>query len=182
MTFLFSILLTHAVAQKRTEVTLPAVPVDSITKLITYEGVIEVKGASAEVLYDRITDWFKSYYKNPSEVIRENDTVKFRITGKPRFKIHNPEDKNGLKTDAGLVQYTITVASREGRFKYELSEFNWKQLSYFACERWLDKESSSFNTAWISYLEQLDAYSKEVISSLKNRVTKEKIVKDRDNW
>ncbi|MFM7217436.1 MAG: hypothetical protein ACKO1U_05405, partial [Bacteroidota bacterium] len=74
-------------AQKKVEVAAPVLPVDSITKLISYEGVSEVKDVAADVLYQRALQWFKSYYKNPTELIRENDSIKLRITGKPRFRI-----------------------------------------------------------------------------------------------
>lgn len=51
------------------------VPVDSVTGKITYEGIVEVKGVAAGELYQRINAWFQSYYKNPTEVIRENDSI-----------------------------------------------------------------------------------------------------------
>jgi hypothetical protein len=55
--------------------TLYKVPVDSVTGKITYEGVVDVKGVAAGELYQRINAWFQSYYKNPTEVIRENDST-----------------------------------------------------------------------------------------------------------
>src|SRR5688572_22173895 len=85
--------IVTSAAQKEPIETPYAVPVDSITKLITYEGVVEVKGHAAPALYQRANDWFQTYYKNPKEVVRENDSVKFRIVGKHLFKINNPPDK-----------------------------------------------------------------------------------------
>src|SRR5688572_20912351 len=96
-----------ATAQKSAPLAPVSLPVDSITRLITYEGVVPVKGVSNEVLYKRALEWFHAYFKNPTEVIRENDSTKGVIVGKPRFKITNPPDKNGLKTDGGHVQYTL---------------------------------------------------------------------------
>lgn len=169
-------------AQKNVVTPMPAMPVDSITRLITYEEVIEMKDLKAEIMYARILAWFRSYYKNPTEVIRENDSLKFRVVGKPRFKIYNPADKEGTKTDAGLVQYTLTVAAKDGRFKYEFTAYNWKQQSYYACERWLDTKAQLYTPLYNDYLLQVETYTKETINSLKNAVTKEKPVKDKDNW
>ena len=169
-------------AQKKTAVEPIDLPVDSITNLITYEEVIEVKGLKADALYKRTLDWFKTYYKNPTEVIRENDAEKFKIVGKPRFKIYNPADKSGLKTDAGLVQYTITVAAKDGRFKFEITQYNWKQVSYYACERWMDTKSQTYATVYSDYLKQLDQYTQELITNLKNTMQNEKPVKDKDKW
>src|SRR5688572_14726646 len=79
----------------------PQLPMDNTNK-ITYEEVVDVPGKSAEELYKKVTSWFQTYYKNPGEVIRENDSLKRSITGKPRFRIYNPPDKEGTRTDGGL--------------------------------------------------------------------------------
>ncbi len=159
-----------------------SLPVDSITKLITYESVVQSPGKKADVLYKKALSWFNAYYKNPAEVIRENDSLKFKITGKPRFKIYNPPDKEGTRTDAGLVQYTITLSAKDGRFKYELTDFNWKQPSYYPSERWMDTKSQMYSPVYPEYLKQVDQYVKEVIRNLMDAMLKEKPVKDKDNW
>lgn len=183
LSFIISLIILPAVAQKKAATPVaPVIPVDSITKLITYEGVIEVKDVSADVLYQRIGEWFRTYYKNPGEVIRENDSLKRSITGKPRFRISNPPDKEGVKTDAGLVQYTINVSAREGRFRYEISAYNWKQLSYYPCERWLDTTFPSWAPVNYEYLRQLDSYTQETINNLHQALTHEKPVKNREDW
>jgi hypothetical protein len=169
-------------AQKPNPIPPVQLPVDSITKLITYEGVTQVPNVKADVLYKRALNWFTSFYKNPSEVIRENDSLQFKIVGKPRFKIYNSPDKEGTKTDAGLVQYTITVAAKDGRFKYELTEFNWKQQSYYASERWMDTKSQMYSAVYPEYMRQLDQYANDLIKKLKDSMLHEKPVKDKDNW
>jgi hypothetical protein len=172
----------YCFAQKTPLATPYAVPVDTITKLITYEGVVEVKNISAAELYKRFNDWFHTYYKNPTEVIRENDSIKFSITGKPRFRITNLQPNDAGKTDGGIVQYTITVSARQGRFRYELTEFNWKQISYYPCENWLNTKAPSYAPIYNDYLQQLDKYALETVNSLKNAVMVDKPVKDKDNW
>jgi hypothetical protein len=169
-------------AQKEQLVTPYAVPVDSVSELITYEKVVEVKGVSEEELYKRINDWFHTFYKNPSEAIRENDSVNHTIVGKPRFRLSNTAEKDGMKTEAGLVQYTITVSSRNGRFKYEITAFNVKQASYFPCEKWLDTKAISYMPAYNDYLQQLDKYAHELTASLINAASHAKPVKDKDAW
>jgi hypothetical protein len=169
-------------AQKDVVVTPYSVHIDSVTKLISYEGVVEVKNLPAAVLYKKINDWFHSNYENPAEVIRENDSLTFSIIGKPRFRLQNPPDKDGNKVMGGFVQYKISVKAKDGRFRYELTEYNVKQTSYFPCERWLDTKAPSYSSGYNAYLQQLEKYSLETINSLKNAVAKEKAVKDRDNW
>jgi len=159
----------------------PQLPMDNTNK-ITYEEVVDVPGKSADEIYKKIMTWYQTYYKNPGEVIRENDSLKKSITGKPRFRISNPPDKEGTKTDAGLVQYTITVAAKDGRFKYTLTDFNWKGTSYYACEKWYDTALPSHTPAMNDYLLQTDNYAKTTVSNLKAAITIDKPVENKDNW
>lgn len=179
---LLSVAASPAIAQKNIVAPTVTLPVDSITKLVTYEGVVDVKGVTADELYRRMQLWFNTFYKNPGEVVRENDSVKYKMMGKPRFRISNPPDKSGLKTDAGIVQYTIQVAAKEGRFRYEISEYNWKQLSYYPCERWMDTKAQSWVPAYNEYMQQLDKYTKDLIADLQRTLSQAKPVKDRDDW
>src|SRR5690242_16930102 len=124
------------------------IPVDKISKLITYTDVVAVKGVSTAVLYKRAWAWFNTYYKNPTDVIRESDSTKGVIVGKSRFKIFSAPDKKGFRTDAGLIMYTIKVSIREGRFKYEITELNQKALSYTSLEPWLDTTSKTYSPTY----------------------------------
>ncbi|CAN5508927.1 hypothetical protein BH11BAC1_BH11BAC1_11680 [soil metagenome] len=171
-------------AQKKKETPLPPpeLPRDQVTNKITYEEVVDVPGKSADEIYRKILGWFHAYYKNPGEVIRENDSLKFSVMGKPRFKISNLADKEGTKSDAGLVQYTITVAAKDGRFKYTLTEFNWKGNSYYACEKWYDTALPSHTSAMDEYLRQTDNYAHTTVADLKNSVTNEKLEKNKNDW
>lgn len=178
----FICISSFANAQNEPLVTPYAVPLDTITNKITYEGVIDVKGVAADELYNRFYNWFKTFYKNPTEVIRENDSTTHKIVGKPRFRIANPPDKQGNRTDAGVAQYTITVLAKDGRFKYELTDFSWKVISVFPAEKWLDTKSSGYVPAYNDYLQQLDKNSIDVIGALKKAVTETKPVKNKDNW
>jgi hypothetical protein len=172
----------NVIAQKKQpSVPPPQLPIDNITKKIIYQDVVEVKGATADKLYRRALGWFRGYYKNPTEVIRENDSVQKKIVGKPRFRISNPPDKEGTKTEAGVIQYSITVAAREGRFKYEITEFNWKQVSNYPCERWYDTALPSYTKVYDEYIRQTDMNIQTIIGDLKNAMMNEKGAK-KDDW
>lgn len=153
-------------AQKATEFKVPEMPIDGDSKLITYTEVVDVPGTSKSELYDRLLSWFNTFYKNPADVIREKDAENGRITGKARFKITNAPDKTGLKTDAGLVMYTITVNTKDSKFKYSISEINWKQPSYYPIERWTDKTSQMYSKNFDYYLFATDEYLRDTIGKL----------------
>jgi hypothetical protein len=181
---LFTVLMfpaTFLFAQDKQQFNTDNIPVDKISKLITYTDVVPVKGISTKVLYKRAFDWFNKYYKNPTDVIRESDSTKGTIVGKSRFKISNAPDKKGLRTDAGLIMYTIKVNIREGRFKYEITELNQKALSYTPLEPWLDTTSKTYTPAYVGYLEQIDTQLRETIESLKTAMTTTPPVK-KDDW
>ena len=180
LSFLLS--LACAAQKNATPIAVVKLPLDSITNLVAYEMVVPVQGATSDMLYKRALEWFHAYYKNPTEVIRESDVEKGKILGKPRFKIYNPADKEGLKTDAGAMQYTITIAVKQGRYKYELTAFNWKQPSYYAIERWMDTKAPGYTPVYNHYLTQTDEYVKDLLRNLKAAMASDKTAKDKDNW
>lgn len=168
----------NSFAQKQ-EIQAPDMPVDENTKLITYTGVVEVKDVNKNELYKRGLGWFNTYYKNPSDVIREKDSINLKVVGKPRFKIFRPANENGVKMDGGLVQYTITVICKDGRFKYEITAINWKQQSYYPIEKWITEKERYKDYSW--YLSQTDTMMKEVAKNLEAAMkTAPKQIKD--NW
>jgi len=172
---------TILVAQDKQSFNTDNMPIDKISKLITYTDVVQVKNTSAATLYKRAWDWFNTFYKNPTDVIRESDSTKGTIIGKSRFKIYNAPDKKGLKTDAGLIMYTIKVNVREGRFKYEITELNQKAASYSPLEKWLDTSAQTYTTAYVGYLEQVDTEVRETIDNLKKAMSTTPPVK-KDDW
>ncbi|MFM7015851.1 MAG: DUF4468 domain-containing protein [Bacteroidota bacterium] len=157
-------------------------PIDESTKLITYDKVIEVTNQTKENLFDRALTWAKGYYKNPTEVIREQNKEEGKIVCKGRYKISTPPDKKGFSTDAGLVQYTLTLLFKDGKIKYSLSEINWKQTSYYACEKWMDTSSQYYKSEFEFYLQQVDTNSKEILKSLEKECQNPKTVLRNDNW
>ena len=180
ITFL-AIGFANANAQSKQEIQAPKMPVDENTKLITYTGVIEVTGANKAELFRRGLAWFNAFYKNPTEVIREKDTVGLKIVGKPRFKILNEAGPSGVKTDAGLVQYTITLAMKDGKFKYEITAINWKQQSYFAIEKWVEQKDKYKANNY--YLYQTDSIiTQNVIKNLESTMKTAPKKIDKDNW
>jgi hypothetical protein len=163
-----------AFAQKTQPVTYkaPAMPVNEESKLITYEGVVEEAGAKDE-LFKRAQNFFNGYYKNPTEVIKKQDQTTGELEGIHRFKIYNPEDtKTGIKSEAGMVSYTINLKVKEGKYKYEITKINWKQPSYYPIEKWQDKNSPNYTEKYEYYLMQVNDQMKEISSKLQETMKK----------
>src|SRR5687768_2606952 len=82
-------------------------PVDEVSKLITYTSVSELPGISKDSLYRKALAWCHEYFVNPVEVIREQDPKAGKIVCKGRFKVMDPADKKGIAAEGGNVQYTL---------------------------------------------------------------------------
>ena len=151
-------------AQKgKPELVKPDLPVNKETGLISYYGVVELPASKGDDLYRKALMWANSYYKNPADVIRERDSVAYKIVCKARYRITNEPDKDGVSTPAGDVMYTLTIEMKDGKFRYEMTRFNWQQKSAYPIERWRDQQGSVFS--W--YLKQTDEKATEVVHSLK---------------
>lgn len=148
-----------------------SLPVNEKTGLISFNKVNEVGNTTATELYQRALIWASTFYKNPTDVIRERDSINGTILCKARFKISNPADKKTPVTDAGNVMYSLKLQFKEGRYRYELTEINWKQQSYFAAERWMDKASSSYQPNFESYLQQTQTEVNRILASLEKAMS-----------
>lgn len=168
-------------AQKKAELSWPAMTVDPKTNLITYSGVSELAGASAGDLYDRTMEWVKVYYKNYAEKLRKSDRDAGEIEIFNRFPIY-AYDAKGVKTTTrqGLVQYTLKIQFKDGRYKYTLSELNLKATSYQPLEPWLDREDADAKNHSY-YMTDIDAEIQADLKAMKEAIAKGP-AKAGDDW
>lgn len=161
----------------------PDMPVSADSKLITYSKVVTAAGESPSELYKRAINWVTLFYKNPSDVLREKDSVSGKIVCKHRFKIVNEADKKtGFVKDAGLVQYTLNLQFKEGRYKYELTEINWKQLSYYPIERWMDSKAAGYAKEYEYYLVQTDETANKILADLEKGMNVPSVKPKKEEW
>lgn len=168
---LISILLTTGLLSAQTNV----MPVDDETGLITYQEVVEGEG-DKESFFNSAVGWINSFYANPVNVTKTRNPESGLIKGLHRFKLKNT-DADGLKTDAGTVQYEFTLEFKEGRYRYTLTDFVLRQASRIPVEKWLNTTDPQSK----SYLKQLDDFAKSWISSLKAGMLPE-VEKTDDEW
>jgi hypothetical protein len=72
----------------------------------------------------------------------------------------------------GIVNYTFTVSFKDGRYKYKITNIEWKQSSKYPIEKWMDKSAGSYSPKYEYYLQQVDDEMKKVISELKKSISK----------
>ena len=172
-----SVIFTNAFSQQDA-----AMPVDAITKLITYTDKVELPIMDKGKIYDRALEWCNTYYKNPADVIREKDVASGIILCKARFKIYKmPAKKGDIQTDGGVVQYTLKIEMKTGRYSYTLTVINWKQVAYYAIERWMEKNAPSYSKDYADYLQQTNIEWKKIIAELVTAMNTEDTTK-KDDW
>lgn len=146
---------------------------------VVYSEVVIQNGLSANVLYTNCSAWFNSYYKNPTEVIKEN-IIDQKIKGKASFNLYLEDVKTATKSRAGLMAYSIEISFQEGKYKYEITKINKKEQSYFGIEKLIVANEKEYQYAYATYLIQTDEYMKDLISSLKKAMLTPATTKNKD--
>ena len=155
-----------------------AIPVDEETKKITYKDVVQQAGEPAK-LYNQAITWINANYKNADNATRVRDAINNKIEVRHRIKVYNI-DKNGVKSDAGIIDYTLKLEFKQDKYRYIFTDFNVERTSKFPLERWLDKNDPQYTVACDSYMEQLNQAVLDLIKSLKEGMII-KVIKE-DNW
>ena len=168
----------HAQKKKDPMVEIPDFQVDDRTKKVIYQGVMQQQG-SKDVLYEKALSWATKYYKYPRDVLREKEKDKGRLKAKARFYIFYTDPKKGTRTRAHTIEYTLVVEFKEGRYRYEVTDINYKATSYQGIEQWIDANTRQYSYTTASYLVQVDEEIRKVINLLKTAMAKtEKVTED----
>lgn len=153
-------------------------PIDKDTQLITYQEVVTQAG-TADELYIRAIEWINTQYKNPADVCRIRNRESGVIEILHRFEIINDEENN--KLIAGIVNYTLKIEFKPGRYRYTLSDLTLRQSTRFPVEKWMDKTDKMYSPLWDSYLKQVNRQTLELLESLKAGM-QPPVVKEEEKW
>jgi len=169
-----------AFSQKKQPLTVPDMPIDNDSKIVSYQGVVELPGVSKKELYMRAVKWVKENYPNPTQVLQEQDSASGKLVGKAQFDVVRTL-KNGTTAPSDRVQYTITFLFKEGRYKYEITKINIKAQSYLPIEKYFDENAENsqdhFNT-----LNQANDKFEAMVESLKERMNQPSEKVKKDDW
>lgn len=141
------------------------IPIDPDTKLITYKEVVTVPGTPSE-LFNRAIEWINKQYKNPTDATKVRNPATGLIEIIHRIEI-TKEDK-GVTRTAGIIDYSMKIELKDGRYRYTITNFNLRDASRQPIEKWLDKTDKLYQPVWESYLKQIDEASRKIIESLKS--------------
>ena len=176
---IFIVSVMSSVAQMQTVVANVDMPIDEATGLITYKEVIEEPG-NKDTLFNRGSSWLHTFYANPWDAAKIRDQSTGLIKIQHQFKIYDFVG-DGSKTEAGMILYNAKIEFKDNRYRVQIDNFVYKQLSRYPVEKWLDKKAPDYNPQWESYLAQIDFFARnELISSLKKKMKPGKAVKEED--
>jgi hypothetical protein len=159
---------------------------------VTYTEVVQVDEASKkEQLYKRALNWFNSAFKDSKEVIQNQDKEAGEVTGKGSFE-YTSKVFLGSSGTKGYVNFIVKITAKDGRYKYEFTEYRhdgltidfgllttdeecpYKELTKYGPKSWV-------NSVWVDLKAKSDAVSKPLIESLKTAMSK-KLDSESDNW
>lgn len=163
--------------QKTVYNSFPDMEIDENTQLVTYKGVVNQQGTS-EVLYERAVKWANKYFSNPMAVIKSADKIKATLVCQPSIKISTLSNDGKTSVMAGMVYYTLTIETRENRYRYTITEIHKREQVQYPIEKWLDPSKPEWTPARYDHLHQIDQAVKKLIDDLEEGMHPEKIIVD----
>jgi len=163
--------------QKTVHNSLPDMPIDEHTQLVTYKEVVQQKGSQDE-LYERALKWVNKRYSNPVAVIQKKDAVEGVIICVSNISIKTLSGDGKTFTGAGMVSYTLTIETKEERYRYIITDLYKKESSRFPIEKWFDTTKPEWSSVRYDHLHQIDEAVKKLIDNLKEGMQPEKIIID----
>lgn len=161
-------------------------PIDGENNKITYSEVVRLGDSIASnELYSRGREWFAKTYNSSQSVLQMEDEVNGKLIGKALFPVYHKA--LGRTFDSGDINYTISLYFKNGRYKYEITDFihtsNYESGSYKkTCDEMRYETRKVPKRVYDYYFVQLDKNMKNLIDDLKVSMDKSTYVKPNDDW
>jgi hypothetical protein len=159
---------------------------------LTYTEVVQVDSVSKTELYNRAKLWFATVYNSANDVLQMDNKESGEIVGKAILK-YNPTVFSGSEQTKGNIKYTIKVFVKDGRYKYEITDFihdpygNQYGKSSMGlittekeCPTPKPMAKAWSNKVWDDIKNQIDSNMKSLIVSLKGDMSKKSESKKSD--
>jgi len=160
---------------------------------LTYTEVVQVDSVSKDELYNRAKLWLATAYNRSSDVLQMEDKDAGQIIGKAIIK-YNPTVFSGSEQTKGTIKYTIKIFVKEGRYKYEITDFihdpYGNQYGKFSvglittaeeCPNPKPMAKKWSNKIWKDCKDQIESNVTPLISSLKQGMSTQ-VESETDDW
>jgi hypothetical protein len=146
----------------------------------TYSEIVSVDSISASELYSRAKQWFVSAYNSSKSVIQNDDIESRTIFGKAIIPV--TFTAMGSASKMGNVHYEITVSCKDGRLKFVITNFYFKNNynNNLAFEIAKGPDNGYRKKDWERAREQVDTNMRALILDLKKSMSKKSISSTKD--
>ncbi|MBL4624997.1 MAG: DUF4468 domain-containing protein [Flavobacteriales bacterium] len=103
--------------------------------------------------------------------MRVKDAEGGKLEGKARFRIWDQKEGTGTKTQAGMVEYDISITCRDGRYKYTITKIGKKKSTFYPAEKWDEANKAEYKRMYASYLVQMHEELTKVVEGLNKAMT-----------
>lgn len=162
-------------------------------KPLIFTEIVKVDSSiSKNILYERARAWLNDKFKNYKEVSQIQDKESGELSVKGILYTHYLKNVFGesLSNFPCYVRFKLTIWVKDGRYKYEFSDFNDEcigQGSYSSLGILTDRETFKekgngkriLNELWIEVKQETNLQTKEMIDSLRTEMSKEL---KKDDW
>lgn len=163
--FLFALLPFAGHAQTPATEQSDPYPKDATTGLIDYTDVVQVANTSQAELFKRGKIWLASAFHSVKDVVQAEDKDAGFIVAKGISPITIKVMGSGLPED---LHYTLKINYKDGRYKYELTEFYIiSKLGSVPIERFVFPSSKAFAKMNAQYGPQVAEVAQQIINGLK---------------
>lgn len=159
-------------------------PIDSITKNITYTNVVNVDSLSKNELFSRAQEWVVKTYNSGKDVVQLSDKDNGKLIGNGALDV-------SWKNMSGYIKYTISIYVKDGKYKYEITNLHHimsgtgKLPDGGTCEGMMNTNDKfmfqSRQGEYDTYLTQANDKINLLLKSLKSTMTAKK-QKNNDGW
>jgi hypothetical protein len=125
--FLVVLLLLGTLTTVQAQIKLPKLhgwvnplPMDSITRKVSFQGVVQVPSASQAALYARAKKWFSTASGPTKMIIQTQDEAAGKLSGKTSELVM--QNFLGANVQVPLWR-TVIVQVKPGRFRYQITDF-----------------------------------------------------------
>lgn len=140
-----------------------------------YSEVVKIDSASVDQLYSRAKIFVTNAFKEPKEVTQLTDDAGKTVTAKGIFKVA----PHGWPVHTSHVAFQLTIASKEGRYKYEFADVVYHYQSGSATKRFESSlDAEEFKGLTKKQWERVKGDAKETIENLISRLKKQMSVDD----
>jgi hypothetical protein len=101
-------------------------PIDPDTHRITYAEVVQMPGMSQAELYTRAKLWFADAFKSAKDVVQADEKDAGLVQGEAWSPMQAHFMGKNLPASNIQLWYTVKLACREGRYRYEITDFKYK--------------------------------------------------------